>query len=176
MSRISAKICAENGATSDGLSTDVQPVARAGNTLTEIWFSGQFHGVMSPQTPIGSLTMVVSPRSSVKLKFFSDSMAVVRWPRPSPTCGPDASPAGAPISSVTASASSPARRWYSARIAPSTSSRSSRVVTDQLANARRAALTALSTSAAEPIEMRPATCSVAGFSMSAVRGSTGSTH
>src|SRR4029077_6780594 len=45
--RISAKICAENGASSDGLSTDVQPVASAGNTLTAIWFSGQFHGVMS---------------------------------------------------------------------------------------------------------------------------------
>ena len=68
--RISAKSCAENGATSDGLSTDVQPVASAGKTLTEIWFNGQFHGVISPQTPIGSLTMVVSPRCSLKEKFF----------------------------------------------------------------------------------------------------------
>ena len=46
--------------------------------MTAIWFSGQFHGVMSPHTPIGSLTKVGTPRGSVKVKFFSDSMAVVR--------------------------------------------------------------------------------------------------
>ena len=41
----------------------VQPVARAGPTLQAIWFTGQFHGVMKAQTPIGSLTIRVVPRS-----------------------------------------------------------------------------------------------------------------
>ncbi len=40
----------------------VQPVASAGATLHAIWLSGQFHGVMRPQTPIGSLTIKVVPR------------------------------------------------------------------------------------------------------------------
>ncbi len=114
---ISAKICAENGATSDGFSTIVQPVASAGDTLQAIWLIGQFHGVIKPQTPIGSLTISVAPRCSSNLKFFSTSMAVARWPRPRSTWEPLASEAGAPISSVTASARSPERFWYSARIA-----------------------------------------------------------
>ena len=45
----------------------VQPVASAGATLVAIWFSGQFHGVMKPQTPIGSFTSRVVPRSSSNL-------------------------------------------------------------------------------------------------------------
>ena len=60
-SRISAKIMASNGATSLGLRIMVQPAASAGATLTAIWFIGQFHGVMRPQTPMGSLTISVSP-------------------------------------------------------------------------------------------------------------------
>ena len=75
---ISVKICAEYGATSDGLSTIVQPVASAGNTLQAIWLIGQFHGVISPQTPIGSLTTSVLPCCSSNWKFFSTSMAVAR--------------------------------------------------------------------------------------------------
>ena len=59
---ISAKIWALNGAISDGFSTMVHPTARAGATLQVIWFIGQFHGVMKPQTPIGSLTIFVLPR------------------------------------------------------------------------------------------------------------------
>ena len=59
------------------------------------------------------------------------------------------SEAGAPISSVIAAARSPARFWYSRAIRCRTASRSSRLVCDQVANALRAALTALSTSAAE---------------------------
>ena len=35
----------------------VQPVASAGTTLQAIWLIGQFHGVIMPQTPIGSLTI-----------------------------------------------------------------------------------------------------------------------
>ena len=60
----------------------VQPVASAGNTLTAIWLMGQFHGVIMPQTPIGSFTISVAPRCSSNLKFFSTSMAVLRWPVP----------------------------------------------------------------------------------------------
>ena len=45
----------------------VQPTARAGTTLQAIWFTGQFHGVMKPQTPIGSFTRRVGPRSSSNL-------------------------------------------------------------------------------------------------------------
>ena len=63
---ISLKICPENGATSDGLSTMVQPTASAGNTFTTIWLSGQFHGVMKPQTPIGS-------RRTMELPSFSSN-------------------------------------------------------------------------------------------------------
>ncbi len=47
------------GATSDGLSIIVQPAASAGATLQTIWLIGQFHGVMKPQTPTGSLTIAV---------------------------------------------------------------------------------------------------------------------
>ena len=63
-SMISVKIWPEYGATSDGLSTMVQPVASAGDTLQAIWLIGQFQGVIRPQTPIGSLTISVGPRSS----------------------------------------------------------------------------------------------------------------
>jgi hypothetical protein len=61
-------------------------------------------------------------------------------------------------------------------IAPSRSSRSSRLLTDHVANALRAALTALSTSAAEPIAILPDTCSVVGLSTSSDLLSAGSTH
>ena len=52
----------------------VQPAASAGATLQAIWLIGQFQGVIRPQTPIGSLTIRVAPRSSSNLKFFSTSM------------------------------------------------------------------------------------------------------
>ena len=51
---ISANNIPEIGAISDGFKIIVQPVAKAGTTLRAIWFIGQFHGVISPQTPIGS--------------------------------------------------------------------------------------------------------------------------
>ncbi|OWK22462.1 hypothetical protein AJ88_09945 [Mesorhizobium amorphae CCBAU 01583] len=54
------------GAISDGFSTTVQPAAMAGATLQTIWLSGQFQGVISAQTPIGSLTTMVPPRFSEK--------------------------------------------------------------------------------------------------------------
>src|SRR5579863_8836676 len=53
-SRICAKRYAESGASSLGFRTIVQPAASAGPTLHAIWFMGQFQGVMSAHTPIGS--------------------------------------------------------------------------------------------------------------------------
>ena len=50
-----------SGAISLGFSTMVQPAASAGATLHMIWLIGQFHGVMKPQTPIGSRTISVVP-------------------------------------------------------------------------------------------------------------------
>ena len=64
-SMISEKMMPEIGAISEGFSTTVQPAAIAGATLQTIWLSGQFHGVISAQTPIGSLTTMVVPRCSV---------------------------------------------------------------------------------------------------------------
>ena len=52
--RISANTYADKGATSLGFRTIVQPAASAGPTLQEIWFIGQFQGVINPQTPTGS--------------------------------------------------------------------------------------------------------------------------
>lgn len=161
---------------SDGLSTMVQPVASAGNTFTAIWFMGQFHGVIRPQTPIGSLTTSVAPRCSSNTKSFSTAIAALKCPDPRPTWKPPASAAGAPISSVSAAARSPARFWYSSRMFWSTSTRSSRVVVDQPGKARRAAATARSTSAAEPRATLPQTSSVAGFTTSKVPAPAGSVH
>ena len=56
----------------------MHPVASAGYTLTAIWLSGQFHGVINPQTPIGSLTISVAPCCSSNEKFFSTSIAATR--------------------------------------------------------------------------------------------------
>ena len=55
------KQIALSGAISLGFRTTVQPVASAGATLEAIWFSGQFHGVISPQTPIGSRRTIRGP-------------------------------------------------------------------------------------------------------------------
>ena len=63
-SRISVNSMALKGATSLGLSTMVQPAASAGATLMAIWLTGQFQGVMKPQTPMGSLRTRVVPRFS----------------------------------------------------------------------------------------------------------------
>ncbi|MNE97188.1 hypothetical protein D3C80_1954980 [compost metagenome] len=49
-----AKRRALRGDSSLGFNTTVQPAAIAGATLAVIWYNGQFHGVMRPQTPMGS--------------------------------------------------------------------------------------------------------------------------
>ena len=49
----SAMASADSGVASAGLSTMVQPAARAGPTLRVIMALGKFHGVIAAQTPIG---------------------------------------------------------------------------------------------------------------------------
>ena len=75
---ISAKRIAFSGATSDGLSTIVQPAASAGATLQAIWFSGQFQGVIIPHTPMGSRTISVVPIGRSNSKSASTPRAVAR--------------------------------------------------------------------------------------------------
>ena len=61
----SCMICAQrwafSGASSVGFNTIVQPAAMAGRTLQAIWLTGQFHGVIRPQTPSGSRRNSVEP-------------------------------------------------------------------------------------------------------------------
>jgi hypothetical protein len=47
----------DSGAISDGFSTIVQPASSAGITFSVTWFIGQFHGVISAQTPTASRMM-----------------------------------------------------------------------------------------------------------------------
>lgn len=63
---ISARIWPENGATSEGFWMTVQPTASAGAVFAHIWWTGQFHGVMKPQTPIGSFSTALAPLISSK--------------------------------------------------------------------------------------------------------------
>ena len=51
----------DKGAISEGFNIAVQPAAIHGASLDTTWFTGQFHGVMRPQTPIGSWRIMNSP-------------------------------------------------------------------------------------------------------------------
>ncbi len=101
-SMISEKTMPLTGAISLGFSTTVQPAAIAGATLHTIWLSGQFHGVMRAQTPIGSRTMRVSPRISEKAKSSSPLIVASRCACPAQACASRAQVIGAPISWLTA--------------------------------------------------------------------------
>ena len=85
------------------------PAAMAGATLAQIWFIGQFQGVMSATTPMGSNTTLFLPVDSSSSKFFRASSVAPRWPMPEPACAVCASEMGAPISSLMALAMSPMR-------------------------------------------------------------------
>ena len=113
----------------------MQPVAIAGATLQAIWLDGQFHGVMNPHTPIGSLVIMVSPRRSSNWKFSRIAIAVCRCPMPMGAWAFCASQLGAPISSVIASERSLKRFSYSLTIAFRRSRRSSRLVWEKLLKA-----------------------------------------
>ena len=175
-SRISANRAALSGATSDGFKTMVQPAARAGATLQAIWLIGQFHGVIKPHTPTGSLTIIVPPFSACHSKPAKISRVVDRWAIPIAACAAFDSHAGAPISEVMVSATSPIRRWYTAMIESSRSRRSCTLVRENVSNAFFAAATALFTSVSLPIIIWPMTCSLAGLITSNGFGSVGSTH
>ena len=108
-SRISAKTTASSGAISEGFSTMVQPAANAGPTLQVIWLRGQFHGVIRPTTPTGSLAMSEVPLRCWNSKLPSTSTIFSRWARPTHTCESRANSSGAPISRDTASTRSPLR-------------------------------------------------------------------
>ena len=175
-SSISAKMMALNGATSEGFRTIVQPAARAGATLHAIWLMGQFQGVMKPHTPAGSRMMWEVPISCSNSKVLKIRNVVMKWPRPAGACAALASDIGAPISSLMVAARSPIRRLNTSMILSMTSTRSSRVVRDQVSNAARAAATAASTSAAPPIAMESISSSVAGLITSRVAPVDDATH
>ncbi|MNY31971.1 hypothetical protein D3C86_1661590 [compost metagenome] len=144
----------------------MHPAASAEPTLVAIVVTGQFHGVISAATPIGSLTTSVPPSCRVKSASFSAASADSSICRPNGACLTLHSHCGAPISWWMASAMSSMRALYSAISRDSTSTRVSRVVADQAGKAARAAATAASTSAAPPMATRPITASVAGLTMS----------
>ena len=102
----SAKTTPLKGAISLGFSTMVQPAASAGRTFSVIWLIGQFHGVMNPQTPIGSRRIIVPPRRSSNSKFSRSRRAVLAMTTPMAACAFVDRLLGAPISAVIASAMS----------------------------------------------------------------------
>ena len=128
LSITSAKIAADPGHSSLGFRIIVLPAASAGATLATIWFIGQFHGVISATTPIGSCTTRLLPAFSVNSNSLSAAIAAMKWPTPLPTCAVFATEIGQPISVAIASAMSFARFLYSARTASSSATRSSTVV------------------------------------------------
>ena len=76
----------------------VQPAISAGATLQAIWFIGQFHGVISAQTPMPSCTMRVVPRiySHAIASAALIVLSICTWP--AQACAPRAHSMGAPIS------------------------------------------------------------------------------
>src|SRR5438270_12113947 len=64
LSASAASASALNGVSLAGLMTTVQPAASAGDTFRVIIVDGEFHGVIAPQTPIGSL--IASSRASAR--------------------------------------------------------------------------------------------------------------
>ena len=84
----------------------MQPAARAGATLHAIWLIGQFHGVISPQTPAGSRITRDEPMSSSNSKRLRTLNVDRKCPRPAGAWAAIASPIGAPISALMAFATS----------------------------------------------------------------------
>ena len=54
-----ASASAQSGVSSEGLTTTVQPAAKAGPTLRVIMAIGKFHGVMAAQIPTGCLIDII---------------------------------------------------------------------------------------------------------------------
>src|SRR5690606_31765970 len=109
-SNTSASSRADRGATSEGLSTMVQPVARAGAILQASWLIGQFQGAIRPQTPIGSFTTRVLPMRSSSSDCGRALGAAAKWRVPEGAGAYFDRLAGAPTSEVRARANSSLRR------------------------------------------------------------------
>jgi hypothetical protein len=172
----SVQITALIGAISDGFSTIVQPAAMAGATLQTIWLIGQFHGVIMPITPMGSLAIRVEPCIHSKRKPSKSWIIRSRCSVPIGACAERAKASGAPISRDSACATSSCRLRYSSRMARSRSSRCLRLVRENESKARRAAATARSTSAALPTAIWVNASSVEGSITSSKAGAAGSTQ
>jgi hypothetical protein len=82
----SANSKALSGDNSLGFNTIVQPAASAGATLAVIWYSGQFQGVMRPQTPMASRMIAVLPRAVMNGKLARLSRAARTCSAASGTC------------------------------------------------------------------------------------------
>ena len=102
----SDQITALSGAISDGFSTMVQPVATAGATLQTIWLMGQFQGVIMPMTPTGSREIRVGPCIHSNAKPSRSVIMRSRWAVPMAAWADFAKASGAPISWLSAVATS----------------------------------------------------------------------
>ncbi len=70
----------------------------AGATLQTIWLIGQFHGVISATTPMGSCVISVVPLLRCQAKVSQVRISSLRCRVPRPACQPCAKARGAPIS------------------------------------------------------------------------------
>ena len=81
----------------------MQPAASAGATLAASWFIGQFHGVISTQTPTGSRTRLArDPDRDSQSSWRAAAMVASIWPGPQAACELRDRSCGAPISVVIA--------------------------------------------------------------------------
>ena len=96
--RISANRIALNGAISLGLSTIVQPAASAGATFAHDLLIGQFHGVISAHTPIGSCDTSSESVCVLKRNDCNARIVCSRCAVPTAACIARANAIGAPIS------------------------------------------------------------------------------
>ncbi|MCY1298880.1 hypothetical protein D9M70_483870 [compost metagenome] len=126
-------------------------MAKAGTTFSAIWLIGQFHGVISPQTPIGSRSSV-SPLAKISRSAWPFSAAINAsiCSTPQKACCSRAMLIGAPISVLIACATSSTREENTAFNRSSRAIRSSLFVFEKVSNASFAAATAASTSRLSP--------------------------
>ncbi len=159
-----------------GLRMQVLPTATAGASLTAVMMVGRFHGVINPTTPTacrwrydsvsGVGTGIWSPiRRNAAFALHSNLAAA-------PMQTPKASLCGVPCSSPSIAAISSAFSRIAAAIRKSTLFRSSCGSALQAGKAARAALTALSTSAAPDAGATPISSPVEGFSVLSVAPET----
>src|SRR5699024_11262329 len=75
-SKISVKIIAAKGVSSEGFNTTVHPAANALASLVDVWFVGRFQGVFNPHTPIGSFN---TDEFSLVSSFSNVSKSLAAW-------------------------------------------------------------------------------------------------